>query len=127
MCGSLSTNFTLLIHATNSIIAVHGLGGHWNHTWTSDTHKNWLRHFLPVQLQEAGIVARVMSYGYDSSTAFTKAVTDIDDVAGMLLDRLDGDRQSQAEKSRPIIFIAHSLGGIVVKKVRSHVFAGSKG
>jgi hypothetical protein len=126
VCGSLSTNFLLAIHTINSIIAVHGLGGHWNHTWTGDTQKNWLRHFLPVQLQEAGIAARVMSYGYDSSTAFTKAVTDIDDVAGMLLDRLDGDRQSQAEKSRPIIFIAHSLGGIVVKKVRSHVFAVPK-
>ena len=61
-----------------------------------------------------------MSYGYVSDTAFTKAVTDIDDVAGMLLDRLDGERQSAAEKARPVIFVAHSLGGVVVKKVRSN-------
>jgi hypothetical protein len=59
----------------------------------------------------------VLSYGYDSDTAFTKAVTDIEDVAGMLLDRLVGERQSPKEKSRPVIFIAYSLGGIVVKKV----------
>ena len=58
-----------------------------------------------------------MSYGYNSRTAFSKAVTDINDEAAMLLDRLDGERQSKDQKTRPIIFISHSLGGIVVKKV----------
>ena len=57
-----------------------------------------------------------MSYGYNSGTAFSKAVTDINDEAAMLLDRLDGNRQQQREKTRPIVFISHSLGGIVVKK-----------
>jgi hypothetical protein len=102
----------------NSIIAVHGLGGHWRQTWTGDSGKNWLKDFLPLQLQDAGITARVLSYGYDSDTAFTKAVTDIDDVAGMLLDRLVGERQSREEKSRGVTFIAHSLGGVVAKKVQ---------
>ena len=45
----------------------------------------------------------------------SKAVTDIDDAAATLLDRLDGERQDG--KTKPIIFISHSLGGIVVKKV----------
>lgn len=58
-----------------------------------------------------------MSFGYDSRTIFTKAVTDIDDVAAMFLDRIDGERQSAEEKARPLILIAHNLGGIVVKKV----------
>ncbi len=88
------------------------------HTWTGESKKNWLKDFLPLQLQDAGITNRVLSYGYESDTAFSKAVTDIDDVAGMLLDRLAGERQSREEKARGIIFIAHSLGGIVVKKVR---------
>ena len=57
-----------------------------------------------------------MSYGYNSKTAFSKAVTDINDEAAMLLDRLDGERQTEGAKTRPIIFISHSLGGIVVKK-----------
>jgi len=87
--------------------------------------KNWLKDFLPFQLRDAGITTRVLSYGYDSDTAFTKAVTDIDDVAGMLLDRLVGERQSAEEKSRAIIFVAHSLGGIVVKKVR-RILCGTK-
>ena len=47
----------------------------------------------------------------------SKSVTDIDDVAQELLNRLHGDRRSLAERKRPIIFIAHSLGGVVVKKV----------
>jgi len=59
-----------------------------------------------------------MSYGYNSRTAFSKAVTDINDEAAMLLDRLDGERQSKDQKTRPLIFVSHSLGGIVVKKVR---------
>ncbi|MCJ1472952.1 hypothetical protein MMC13_001601, partial [Lambiella insularis] len=58
-----------------------------------------------------------MSYGYNSETALSKGVTDIDDEAAMLLDRLAGERRHNVEKSRPIIFVAHSLGGIVVKKV----------
>lgn len=63
--------------------------------------------------------SRVFSYGYDSSTAFSKAVTDITDEAEMLLNRIKGERKSPAERQRPIIFIAHSLGGILVKKVAS--------
>ena len=65
----------------------------------------------------AGIVARLMSYGYDSTTAFSKSVTDVKDQATMLLDALYSERLSPLEKTRPLIFIAHSLGGIIVKKV----------
>lgn len=61
---------------------------------------------------------RVMSFEYDSRTAFIKSVTDIDDEVNILLNRVIEERDSVAEKSRPLIFIAYSLGGIVVKKVR---------
>jgi hypothetical protein len=101
-----------------SIVAVHGLGGHWKKTWTGENSKIWLRDFLPDQLVYAGVKARVMSFGYNSDTAFSKAVTNIDDEAEMLLDRLNGYRQTPEEKSRPILFISHSLGGIIMKKVR---------
>ena len=96
------------------IVAIHGLGGHWEKTWTDPSGKLWLRDFLPAEIP----TARLFSYGYDSWTAFSKAVTNITDEAAMLLDRLDGERQGAA-KMRPIIFVSHSLGGIIVKKVRN--------
>lgn len=64
-----------------------------------------------------GIAARVMSYGYDSTTAFSKSVTDVEDQAAMLLNTLDLDRSQPSKKNRPLVFIAHSLGGVIVKKV----------
>ncbi|KAL9609828.1 MAG: hypothetical protein Q9167_005433 [Letrouitia subvulpina] len=117
-CGSVVENAV-------DIIAVHGLGGHWNETWTGTTQKNWLRDFLPKQLHDEGVAARILSFGYDSRTAFTKAVIDIGDVADMLLNRVAGKRESEQEKSRPLIFISHSLGGIVVKKAITRAYERS--
>lgn len=78
----------------------------------------WLRDSLPTKLKASGFNCRVYSYGYDSGTALSKSTTDITDEALILLDRIKGERRSQAERDRPLIFIAHSLGGIIVKKVR---------
>ena len=57
-----------------------------------------------------------MSYGYNSKTAFSNSVSDIEDHAEALLHALKMERMSPAQKERPIIFLAHSLGGIIVKK-----------
>jgi hypothetical protein len=97
----------------SSIVAVHGLGGHWKNTWTDGNNKAlWLRDFLPSQLP----AATIMSYGYNSDTFFTNSVINIDDVALALLDNLEGERRAN-RRSGPIIFFSHSLGGIIVKKV----------
>lgn len=58
-----------------------------------------------------------MLLGYDSRTAFTKAVPDIEDVAHMLWAWLEGMRENDQVRSRPLRFVSRSLGGIVVKKV----------
>lgn len=81
----------------------------------------WLRDFLPQKLDKVGLKARIWSYGYDSRTAFSAAITDITVEADMFLDRMQGERIKNEDKDRPIIFIAHSLGGIIVKKVRNGV------
>ena len=78
--------------------------------------------FPPLQnklsLSFAGIAARVMSYGYNSTTAFSKSITDIEDQATMLLSTLTSKRRLPSENDRPLIFVAHSLGGIIVKKAK---------
>jgi hypothetical protein len=97
----------------SSIVAVHGLGGDKYDTWEDDG-KIWLREFLPAKVPNT----RIMTYGYNSVVAFSKSITEIEDFAVDLLSRLSGERGTPQEKARPVIFICHSLGGIVVKKVR---------
>lgn len=112
----------------SSIVAVHGLGGHYRSTWEfhqSNIRKLWLEDFLIDQLRDANISARVLSYGYDSAI-FTKTVTSIESEADSLLDRLNLKRYLEPEKRRPIIFVAHSLGGLVVKKVSLKLYLALK-
>ncbi|KAL1626746.1 hypothetical protein SLS56_006739 [Neofusicoccum ribis] len=100
------------------IVAVHGLGGHWRDTWMAENERLWLRDSIPIKMAAASTNARIFSYGYNANTAFSRAVTDITDEAAMLLDRIKSERKSTNERKRPLIFIAHSLGGILVKKVQ---------
>jgi hypothetical protein len=95
---------------------VHGLGGHWDTTWSDENGKFWLRDFLPGQLQKIGVTARVFSYGYDSRSAFSHGTTTIKSEAETLLNGVFAERRKKEEKNRPLVFIAHSLGGIIVKK-----------
>ncbi|KAK8130582.1 hypothetical protein PG999_002962 [Apiospora kogelbergensis] len=94
------------------IIAVHGLNGKAFKTWT-EKDKMWLADFLPVDIP----YARIFTYGYNSGVAFTGSASRIDDYSRTLLERLMAKRRqfSPLEK-RPLIFVCHSLGGVVVKR-----------
>ncbi|KAF4343770.1 ankyrin repeat [Fusarium beomiforme] len=92
------------------IVAVHGLNGKAFKTWTQDG-KLWLADFLPQDIP----YARIFTFGYDSRIAFTGSASRVDDHARNLLERLMAKRRYFSEK-RPLIFICHSLGGIVVKR-----------
>ncbi|UKZ73695.1 hypothetical protein TrVFT333_001345 [Trichoderma virens FT-333] len=95
------------------IVAVHGLNGKARGTWTDkDSGMLWLEHFLPEDIPDA----RIMTFGYDSSLMFSQSKGRIEDFARDLLNRLWMLRQLPQEKNRPLIFVCHSLGGIVVKK-----------
>jgi protein SERAC1 len=97
------------------IIAVHGLNGHYEKTWQETGPDgppvNWLRDFLPSQIP----YARIMSYGYNSTILFSKSEADFGTFAEQLLEDVLSRRTRGME--RPMIFICHSLGGIVFKKV----------
>jgi hypothetical protein len=62
--------------------------------------------------------ARIFTYGYDSSIRHPLAApgnkSTVYDLGNNLLLSLEAKRSSQP--SRPLIFVAHSLGGIVVKE-----------
>jgi len=99
------------------IIALHGLNGHYYYTWSGKYEQtgqpyNWLEKDLSAQHPNA----RVLSYGYDSAI-FSKSIADITTFADQLLEALLTARSSSPEGKRPLIFICHSLGGIVFKKV----------
>lgn len=78
----------------------------------------WLRDSLPYDLawEETGRpMARVMVYGYESAVAGSENIQNIEDLATMFHNSLLALATSPAMK--PIILIAHSLGGLVVKQV----------
>ncbi|KAF1953171.1 hypothetical protein CC80DRAFT_451183, partial [Byssothecium circinans] len=96
------------------IVAVHGLnpkgkGKHGEGTWTAPNGKLWLRDFLALKIPEA----RILLFGYDSSV-FNGSTMHVTDHATNLLNRLENKRADAPE--RPVVFIVHSLGGLVVKQ-----------
>lgn len=97
------------------VVAIHGLNGHYRRTWTASNGANWLEteEFLPSQLPNA----RIMSYGYNSTVQFSKSEADSGIFAEQLLESLMSNRRTDVEKKRPVVFICHSLGGIIFKKV----------
>uniref|UniRef100_A0A8H7TR42 DUF676 domain-containing protein n=1 Tax=Bionectria ochroleuca TaxID=29856 RepID=A0A8H7TR42_BIOOC len=100
------------------IIAVHGLNGHREKTWTAANKINWLRHLLPDDLPSA----RIMCWGYDANTHDSSRVSCqyLYDHAQTLVSDLCRKRRLTDSVKRPIIFVAHSLGGIIVKSALIH-------
>ncbi|KAK0665493.1 hypothetical protein QBC41DRAFT_358852 [Cercophora samala] len=115
------------------IIAVHGLNGHYLDTWThastpakpasrwskllekqpgkTDQDTVWLRDLLPQKLPNA----RIMTFEYDSSIFGNKSAFGVEENAAALLRQLGDVREDEGE-GRSIVFIGHSLGGIVIKQ-----------
>ncbi|KAI9696893.1 MAG: hypothetical protein M1820_007968 [Bogoriella megaspora] len=74
---------------------------------------NWVTDPKGVQLTFGR--ARILRYSYASAWTGAYMMNQVmDNIALGLLSALDGKRQSDAEKSRAIIMIGHSMGGLVI-------------
>ncbi|KAL4807865.1 hypothetical protein BDV18DRAFT_136296 [Aspergillus unguis] len=101
-------------------VFVHGLNPHARNdhpfrTWTHENGTFWPRDYLPRDIPNT----RVFVYGYNSTVtdARTMSTASIKDHADTLLNLLDMERNEQmAARAPKIIWICHSLGGLVVKQ-----------
>ncbi|OHE91729.1 hypothetical protein CORC01_12956 [Colletotrichum orchidophilum] len=101
-----------------SVIAVHGMNvkgndGHSKNTWTHENGINWLRSLLPSRLP----LARILAFQYNANVFSGSSIAGIRAQAVNLLNCLKNVRKM--DETRPMIFIAHSLGGIIVKEALS--------
>lgn len=101
--------------AVVDICFVHGLTGDWESTWTAHGHSApWPKTLLPPKLDRS----RILTYGYDAYI-LRKGVAASNRLAHHaknLLHDLTTDRDLNGASCRPLIFVAHSLGGLVCKK-----------
>lgn len=103
------------ISAHVDICFVHGLTGNRNGTWTAAGQTEpWPKLLLPSQLTKA----RILTYGYDAYIVrkSVASANGLSDHAKNLLNDLTTDRAGADALSRPLIFVAHSLGGLVCKE-----------
>ncbi|CAJ2506600.1 Uu.00g077860.m01.CDS01 [Anthostomella pinea] len=105
------------------ILFVHGLGGTSLQTWCHgrDLDNLWPERWLPF---EAGFeTARIITYGYNAHFSSTKdqASLAIGDFANDLLFRMKYEELGKHRLGEvPIIFVVHSMGGLVFKKAFIH-------
>ncbi|KAF8528440.1 hypothetical protein BU17DRAFT_61112 [Hysterangium stoloniferum] len=111
------------------IVAIHGLEGHREASWTADNGSLWLHDFLPQRVPSA----RILTYGYDAYTQSVVASSTqiLDGHAESFLARLASFRQisdtTEVPQKWPIIFIAHSAGGIILKHALMQANQACKG
>ncbi|KAJ4286664.1 hypothetical protein N0V90_012916 [Kalmusia sp. IMI 367209] len=117
------TGFTPLNHPDDAqgisadIIAICGIGGHAYGSWTSTDNGAdfmWIQDALSKKFPRS----RIMIYGYESKLD-SRSTNRLSDYCRGLIEQLGNVRQTEEELLRPIIFIAHSYGGIIAANAHS--------
>lgn len=94
------------------IVAVHGLNGHPLLSFTdASTGCCWLRDLLPMDFPHC----RVFTYAYDANTIAHQIPVTFNELALVFCQNLHLAFRQEAGV-RPLIFVAHSLGGLLVKR-----------
>jgi len=95
-------------------IAISGLASHPFGSWQprgQDKTFMWIRDTIPAACPEI----RTVIYGYDSKLTTTRSFQSITDISlGLILHLKSGGWNRPS--SKPLVFLAHSLGGLVLKE-----------
>jgi len=108
--------FTVLSEGTQvDVVALHGLDGHAFNSW--EFHDGgqsfmWLRDCLHEQIPEA----RIMLYGYNANVVSDVSTGRLRTFAETFLERLLHVREGSSFTDRPLILLAHSMGGLIIKQ-----------
>ncbi|CAH0057911.1 unnamed protein product [Clonostachys solani] len=106
------------------IVTVHGLGGHAygsfkhrgrHYMWLNDALHVDLCNIAPSKEFPEGIKPRILLYGHDSHIQQSQTFQSLEDLATELKVLLRGVRRH--DPTRPLIFIGHSLGGLLIKQL----------
>ena len=102
-------------NAAVDVVCIHGLSGHPEATWLDET----LDFFWPEHLSHDIRGIRTMTFGYDADPTSMLGKVDqnrLADHALSLLNDISMERERTNTESRPLFFVVHSLGGLVLKK-----------
>jgi ankyrin repeat protein/pimeloyl-ACP methyl ester carboxylesterase len=94
------------------IIALTGLGGHAFGSWAVAPTEMWLRDFIPCDIPQV----RILIYGYDSRIQKRNARSIMSDYTNNFILKLTDMRREGRYELRPVIFIGHSLGCLIIKE-----------
>jgi hypothetical protein len=102
-----------MLTIVHSIVFVHGLNGQSKNTWTSENDVFWPKDLLSKTCPDV----RILTYGYDSRIAdLVRGLRSSVNRHGVdLISKLALSRSTAEAARRPLIFVAHSLGGLIVK------------
>ncbi|PGH01881.1 hypothetical protein AJ80_08953 [Polytolypa hystricis UAMH7299] len=112
--GMTPLNDPKTLHHSYDCIAISGLASHPFGSWQpkgSDKTFMWIRDDLPKHLQ--GL--RTVIYGYDTKLHDSQSLQTISDLSDELINQLLAYGWA-SRPAKPVAFLAHSLGGLVVKE-----------